>query len=82
MLECPDALAAIVAAAHERLRAKLSYTNIGFALAPAADVRTLALVEVVFAAAVSRRRREAMGRRELAGMALVVAGVAWLLRAA
>ena len=55
---------------------------IGFALAPAADVRTLALVEVVFAAAVSRRRREAMGRRELAGMALVVAGVAWLLRAA
>lgn len=55
---------------------------IGFALAPAADVRTLALVEVVFAAAISRRRREAMGRRELAGMALVVAGVAWLLRAA
>ncbi|KGJ21865.1 EamA family transporter [Paracoccus sanguinis] len=55
---------------------------IAFALAPAADVRTLALVEVVFAAAVSRRRREAMGRRELAGMALVVAGVAWLLRAA
>jgi 8-oxo-dGTP diphosphatase len=26
--------AAIVAAAHERLRAKLSYTNLGFALAP------------------------------------------------
>lgn len=55
---------------------------IGFALAPAADVRTLALVEVIFAAAVSRRRREAMGRREIAGMALILVGVAWLLRAA
>ena len=53
---------------------------IGFALAPAADVRTLALVEVIFAAAVSRRRREAMGRPEIAGMALVLVGVAWLLR--
>lgn len=53
---------------------------IGFALAPAADVRTLALVEVVFAAGVSRRRREAMGRREILGMLLILLGVGWLLR--
>lgn len=52
---------------------------LAFALAPAANVRTLALVEVVFAAAVSRHRREAMGPRQLAGMALIVAGVGWLL---
>lgn len=55
---------------------------IGFALAPAADVRTLALVEVVFAAVVSRRLRERMGGREIAGMMLILAGVAWLLRTA
>ena len=50
-----------------------------FALAPAANVRTLALVEVAFAAAVSRRRAEALGPRHFAGMALIVAGVGWLL---
>ncbi|ARJ68465.1 DMT family transporter [Paracoccus contaminans] len=54
---------------------------IGFALAPAADVRTLALAEVAFAALVSRRRRERIGPRMLAGIVLVMAGVAWLLRA-
>ena len=54
---------------------------IGFALAPAADVRTLALVEVVFAAVVSRRMRERLGPREIGGMALVLVGVAWLMRA-
>ena len=52
---------------------------LAFALAPAANVRTLALVEVVFAAAVSRHRREALGPRQLAGMALIVAGVGWLM---
>lgn len=52
---------------------------LAFALAPAANVRTLALVEVVFAAAVSRHRREAMGPRQLAGMALIVGGVGWLM---
>lgn len=52
---------------------------IGFALTPAANVRTLALIEVVFASVVSRHRREAMGGIELAGMALIVAGVGWLL---
>lgn len=55
---------------------------IGFALAPAADVRTLALVEIVFATLIARRRREAIGWRELAGIVLVMAGVAWLLRTA
>lgn len=52
---------------------------LAFALTPAANVRTLALVEVVFAAAVSRHRREAMGPRQLSGMALIVAGVVGLL---
>lgn len=52
---------------------------LAFALAPAANVRTLALVEVILAAAVSRHRREAVGARQLAGMALIVAGVGWLL---
>ena len=52
---------------------------LAFALALAANVRTLALVEVVFAAAVSRHRREALGPRQLAGMALIVAGVGWLM---
>ena len=54
---------------------------LGFALAPAADVRTVALVELVLAALVGRRRREAVAPGQLAGMALIVAGVAWLLRA-
>lgn len=53
---------------------------IGFALTPAANVRTLALIEVVFAQIVSGRVfREATGRVQLAGMALIVIGVGWLL---
>ncbi|MCF3972281.1 DMT family transporter [Paracoccus salsus] len=53
---------------------------IGFALTPAANVRTLALVEVVFAQAVSGRvLREKTGRMQRAGMALIVIGVGWLL---
>ncbi|WP_299360935.1 DMT family transporter [uncultured Paracoccus sp.] len=55
---------------------------IAFALAPAANVRTLALVELVFAAALSRRRREGLSRREIAGMALITGGVGWLLATA
>jgi drug/metabolite transporter (DMT)-like permease len=51
-----------------------------FALTTAANVRTLALVEVVFAQVVSHRfLAQATARRELAGMALIVAGVALLL---
>lgn len=53
----------------------------GFALTSAANVRTLALAEVAFAALVSRRRREAMSSVQLSGMALITAGVGWLLLA-
>jgi drug/metabolite transporter (DMT)-like permease len=46
------------------------------AIEPVAHVRTLGLVELVFSAVVSRRFfREQMTRREIAGMALLVAGV-------
>lgn len=53
---------------------------IGFALTPAANVRTLALIEVVFAQIVSGRfLHESTGRIQLIGMALIAAGVGWLL---
>ena len=53
---------------------------LGFALTTAANVRTLALVEVVFAQLVSGRLlRETVHRREAFGMALIVLGVAILL---
>lgn len=52
---------------------------IGFALTPAANVRTLALIEVPMAQAVSHRLAQGTSRRELAGMALIVLGVALLL---
>lgn len=56
---------------------------IGFALTAAANVRTLALVEVVMAQIVSRRvLSQATSRREITGVALVVAGVLALLVAA
>ncbi|MDB5487868.1 MAG: hypothetical protein JWQ58_1583, partial [Reyranella sp.] len=46
------------------------------ALAPASQVRTLILIEVVFSYFVSRRVfRETMNRRELAGIVLVMVGV-------
>lgn len=55
---------------------------LGFSLTAAANVRTLALVEVLFAHGVARR---VLGQRptvrELLGMALLVAGVALLLLA-
>ncbi len=55
---------------------------IGFALTAAANVRTLALVEVLFAQAVSRRLlAQDTSPRELAGMALIVIGVVLLLLA-
>ena len=54
---------------------------LGFALTSAANVRTLALVEVALAALVSRRRREAMTSAQMLGMALIVGGVGWLLAA-
>ena len=53
---------------------------LAFALASAASVRTLALVEVLFAQAISRFIfKQPATRRELAGIVLVVLGVALLL---
>jgi drug/metabolite transporter (DMT)-like permease len=55
---------------------------LGFSLTSAANVRTLGLIEVLFAQAVSRRVfSEKASVREIAGMVLVVAGVALLLLA-
>ena len=53
---------------------------LGFALTAAAHVRTLGLVEVLFAQVLSRRLfSHATSRRELAGIALIVVGVGILL---
>ena len=53
---------------------------LAFALTSATRVRTLALIEVIFAQAVSLRLlREGVSRREWAGMALIMAAVALLL---
>lgn len=53
---------------------------IGFALTTAANVRTLALVEVLMAQAVSHRfLGQRTSRREIAGMVLILAGVGLLL---
>nr|MBF0685737.1 EamA family transporter [Pseudomonas sp.] len=53
---------------------------IGFALTTAANVRTLALLEVVLAQIISRRLfSEQVSQREIWGVAAVVAGVALLL---
>lgn len=55
---------------------------IGFALTAAANVRTLGLVEVLFAQVVLRRVvRERVSAREIAGAALIVGGVGLLLLA-
>jgi drug/metabolite transporter (DMT)-like permease len=54
---------------------------IGFSLTSAANIRTLALVEVIFALAVSRYLfRQPVSKRQLTGMAVIVAGIALLLR--
>jgi drug/metabolite transporter (DMT)-like permease len=54
---------------------------IGFSLTSAANIRTLALVEVIFAAAVSRYLfRQPVTPRQMIGMAVICAGVGWLLR--
>ncbi|MCY1126347.1 DMT family transporter [Frigidibacter sp. RF13] len=55
---------------------------LGFALTAAANVRTLALIEVIFAQAVSIYWfRQKVSRRQWFGMAIIVLGVALLLRA-
>ena len=54
----------------------------GFALTAAANVRTLSLIELPIAALVNRPLTgRAPSRRELAGIALVMAGIGLLLRA-
>ena len=56
---------------------------LGFSLTAAANVRTLGLVEVLFAQAVSKRVfGQRVSGRELLGMTVVTAGVALLLAAA
>jgi drug/metabolite transporter (DMT)-like permease len=53
---------------------------VGFAIAPVAAVRTLGLVEILFAQALSRGlMKERPTARELAGVALLVGGVALVL---
>ena len=53
---------------------------LAFSLQTAAAVRTVGLIEVVFAALISRRVfAQRSGRREWAGIAMVVSGVALLL---
>lgn len=54
---------------------------LGFALTSAANVRTLALVEVVFATAVSRYWfKQPVSARQVLGMTVIVLGVGLLLR--
>ncbi len=54
---------------------------IGFSLTSAANIRTLALVEMIFALAVSRYVfRQPISKRQLMGMAVILAGIALLLR--
>lgn len=56
---------------------------IGFALTPAANVRTLALIEVPLAQILSGRVfRQSVRPGQVAGMAMIVIGVAWLLTTA
>src|SRR5262249_52158957 len=55
---------------------------LAFALETAAKVRTLALIEILFAQIVSRRLlKQTLASREAAGIALIVAGVVLLLNA-
>ncbi|MBU8876869.1 DMT family transporter [Reyranella sp. MMS21-HV4-11] len=64
--------------------ASASLANVtALALAPASQVRTLILIEVVFSYVVSRRVfHESMNRRELAGILLVMAGVVLIVSTA
>ncbi|HET7022722.1 MAG TPA: DMT family transporter [Xanthobacteraceae bacterium] len=82
----PQVLAAIVRAWRPSLVAGFmgalasQFWFLALALATAASVRTLALVEVLFAQAISRFVfKQAMTMREAAGIVLIVIGVALLL---
>ena len=85
-LRNPDVLAAIVRAWRPSLFAGFmgalasQFWFLAFALATAASVRTLALVEVLFAQAISRFAfKQATTPREALGIALIVIGVVLLL---
>ena len=85
-LRNPDVLAAIARAWRPSLFAGFmgalasQFWFLAFALATAASVRTLALVEVLFAQAISRFVfKQATTPREAVGIALIVAGVVALL---
>src|SRR5438552_530607 len=85
-LRNPDVLTAIVRAWRPSLFAGFmgalasQFWFLAFALATAASVRTLALVEVLFAQAISRFVfKQATTPREAVGIALIVAGVVLLL---
>ena len=88
-LRSPDVLAAIVRAWRPSLFAGFmgalasQFWFLAFALATAASVRALALVEVLFAQAISRFVfKQRTTPREALGIALIVAGVVLLLWAA
>jgi drug/metabolite transporter (DMT)-like permease len=85
-LRNPAALAAIVRSWRPSLFAGFmgalasQFWFLAFALATAASVRTLALVEVLFAQAISRFVfKQATTGREAAGIVLIMVGVVWLL---
>ncbi|MFL6821658.1 MAG: EamA family transporter [Xanthobacteraceae bacterium] len=85
-LRDPQVLAGIVRAWRPSLFAGFmgalasQFWFLAFALATAASVRTLALVEVLFAQAISRFVfKQAMTAREAGGIVLIVVGVALLL---
>jgi drug/metabolite transporter (DMT)-like permease len=85
-LRKPDVLAAIVHAWRPSLFAGFmgalasQFWFLAFALATAASVRTLALVEVLFAQAISRFVfKQTTTPREVSGIALIVIGVVLLL---
>src|SRR5690606_32188968 len=55
---------------------------LAFALESAAKVRTLALIEILFAQAISRQMfKQSLASREAAGIGLIVVGVVLLLNA-
>ena len=61
----------------------MSFWFLGFSLTAAANVRTLGLVEVLFAHIIGRRVfRQRVSPREALGMLLIIAGVGLLLAAA
>jgi drug/metabolite transporter (DMT)-like permease len=85
-LRNPEVLVAIVRAWRPSLFAGFmgalasQFWFLAFALASAASVRTLALIEVLFAQAISHLLfRQAVSTREVVGIVLIVAGVAMLL---